>query len=107
MRRQAAVPFAETLRFAFAELRRQRLRSLLTGMSMTVAVAALIVVVTAALTGRDFVVSRIEGVGSNLIYAYYEAGGNVSPAEADYIDLADIDAVRDRLGASSKPPRAS
>ena len=98
MRRQAAVPFAETLRFAFAELRRQRLRSLLTGMSMTVAVAALIVVVTAALTGRDFVVSRIEGVGSNLIYAYYEAGGNVSPAEADYIDLADIDAVRDRLG---------
>ena len=79
MRRQAAVPFAETLRFAFAELRRQRLRSLLTGMSMTVAVAALIVVVTAALTGRDFVVSRIEGVGSNLIYAYYEAGGNVSP----------------------------
>ncbi len=98
MRRQGAVPFAETLRFALAELRRQRLRSLLTGLSMTVAVASLIVVVTAALTGRDFVISRIEGVGSNLIYAYYEAGGNVSPAEADYIDLADIDAVRDRLG---------
>lgn len=98
MRRRGAVPFAETLRFAFAELRRQRLRSLLTGMSMAAAVAALIIVAAAALTGRDFVVSRIEGVGSNLIYAYYEAGGNVSPAEADYIDLADIDAVRERLG---------
>lgn len=98
MRRRGAVPFAATLRFAFAELRRQRLRSLLTGMSMAAAVAALIIVAAAALTGRDFVVSRIEGVGSNLIYAYYEAGGNVSPAEADYIDLADIDAVRERLG---------
>ena len=98
MRRRGAVPFAATLRFAFAELRRQRLRSLLTGMSMAAAVAALIVVAAAALTGRDFVVSRIEGVGSNLIYAYYEAGGNVSPAKADYIDLADIDAVRERLG---------
>lgn len=97
MRRRRAVPLAATLRFAFAELRRQRLRSLLTGMSMAAAAAALIVVVSAALTGRDFVVSRIEGVGSNLIYAYYEAGGNVSPAEADYIDLADIDAVRERL----------
>ncbi len=98
MRPQGAIPLSETLRFAFAELRRQRLRSLLTGMSMTVAVASLIIVVTVALTGRDFVVARIEGVGSNLIYAYYEAGGNVSLAEADYIDLADIDAVRDRLG---------
>ncbi len=98
MRLPRNVPLVEALRFALAELRRQRLRSLLTGLSMTIAVASLILVVTVALTGRDFVVSQIEGVGSNLIYAYYEAGGNVSPAEADYIDLADIDAVRARLG---------
>lgn len=98
MRLRGTLSLLETLRFVFAELRRQRLRSLLTGMSMAIAVTSLIVVVTVALTGREFVVSRIEGVGSNLIYAYYEAGGNVSPAEADYIDLADIDAVRDRLG---------
>ena len=31
-------------------------------------------------------------------YAYYEAGGNVSVSEADYIDLADVDAVREQLG---------
>ena len=31
-------------------------------------------------------------------FAYYEAGGNVSVSEADYIDLADVDAVRGQLG---------
>ncbi len=97
MRSHRTISLGETFRLAFAELRRQRLRSLLTGMSMMIAVASLIIVVTVALTGREFVVAQIEGVGSNLIYAYYEAGGNVSAAEADYIDLADIDAVRDRL----------
>jgi len=37
-------------------------------------------------------------VGANLIYAYYEAGGNVSEAEADYITLDDLEAVKFQLG---------
>ena len=52
-----------------------KLRSLLTGFNMAVAVAAVILVVTVAFTGSEFVMSQIEGVGSNLVYAYYEAGG--------------------------------
>ena len=73
-------------------------RTLLTSLSMVIGNAAVIVVVSVALTGRDFVVQQIEGVGSNLIYAYYEAGGNVSEAEADYITLDDLEAVKLQLG---------
>ncbi len=65
---------------------------------MVVANASVILVVSTALTGRDFVVKQIQGVGSNLVYAYYEAGGNVSESEADYITRADVEAVRRQLG---------
>ncbi len=75
-----------------------RLRSLLTASSMAAAVVAVVLVATVAATGSDFVLAQIEGVGSNLVYAYYEAGGNVSASEADYIDWADVAAVRNRLG---------
>lgn len=79
-------------------LRAQRLRSMLTAASMAAAVASVVLVATVAATGSEFVLAQIQGVGSNLVYAYYEAGGNVSDSEADYIDLADVEAVRVRLG---------
>lgn len=88
----------EAARFAWSALGQHRTRSLLTGLSMLIANAAVIITVSLALAGRDFVIAQIEGVGSNLIYAYYEAGSNVSAAEADYINLADVAAVEQRLG---------
>jgi putative ABC transport system permease protein len=83
--------------FALSALWAHKTRSALTGLSMVIANASVIVVVSVALAGRDFVVHLIEGVGANLIYAYYEAGGNVSTSEADYINLADLDAVKTQL----------
>ncbi len=90
--------FRDAVRFAVASIRAHRTRSLLTALSMVVANASVILAVSTALTGRDFVVKQIQGVGSNLVYAYYEAGGNVSESEADYITLADVEAVRRQLG---------
>ncbi len=88
----------ETINIALHALWSNKLRTALTGLSMLIANASVITVVSVALAGRDFVIRQIEGVGSNLIYAYYEAGGNVSAAEADYITLADLGAIRSRLG---------
>ena len=99
MTRHRTSPYSYTARSALEAIVAHRLRSALTGCSMTVAVAGVVLVATVAATGSDFVIAQIEGVGSNLIYAYYEAGGNVSAADADYIDLADVEAVRDRLGS--------
>ena len=98
MRPKASLAYREIARAACMALRAQRLRSALTASSMAAAVAAVVLVATVAESGSAFVLGQIRGVGSNLVYAYYEAGGNVSAAEADYIDLADVEAVRARLG---------
>ena len=95
---KASLAYSEIARAAWGALRAQRLRSLLTALSMAAAVAAVVLVATVAESGSEFVLAQIQGVGSNLVYAYYEAGGNVSASEADYIDLSDVEAVRGRLG---------
>lgn len=92
----------EIAKSALDTLRAHPLRAALTAASMSAAVAAVALVATVAATGSAFVLGQIEGVGSNLVYAYYEPGGNVSASEADYIDLGDVDAVRARLGPLAK-----
>ena len=96
---KVSLAYREIALASLRALRAQRLRSALTAASMAAAVAAVVLVATVAATGSQFVLAQIQGVGSNLVYAYYEAGGNVSDSEADYIDLADVEAVRLRLGA--------
>ena len=96
---KVALAYREIALASLRALRAQSLRSALTAGSMAAAVAAVVLVATVAATGSEFVLAQIQGVGSNLVYAYYEAGGNVSDSEADYIDLADVEAVRLRLGA--------
>ena len=99
MNAREALPLRDLVAQAFESLRTQRLRFALTAASMAAAVAAVILVATVAATGSGFVLSQIEGVGSNLVYAYYEAGGNVSATESDYVNLADVEAIRARLGS--------
>ena len=96
---RATLQLPDLVAQAFESLRARSLRTALTAASMAAAVAAVILVATVAATGSEFVLAQIEGVGSNLVYAYYEAGGNVSPAESDYVSLADVEAVRSRLGS--------
>ncbi|HYM13057.1 MAG TPA: ABC transporter permease [Bryobacterales bacterium] len=88
----------DSIRFALSALWAHKLRAILTGLGMTIGNASVIIVVTVALTGRAFVLRLVEGVGSNLIYAYYEPGGNAGSSQADYINLDDVNAVRRELG---------
>ena len=85
----------ESLRFSAQALRANPIRSLLTGLGMVIGTASVILVVTISLTSRDYILEQIEGIGSNIIFAYYVNGGpTVVTADADYVKLADIDAVR-------------
>jgi len=90
----------ESLRFSVQALRANPIRSLLTGLGMVIGTASVILVVTISLTSRDYILQQIEGVGSNIIYAYYVSSGpTVITADADYVKLADIDAVRQNLAS--------
>lgn len=99
---RAPLQHGQIVRTALGALRARPLRSALTAGSMAAAVAGVILVAAIGATGARFVLAQIEGVGSNLVYAYYEAGGNVSASEADYIDMDDVEAVRSRLGGMAE-----
>ena len=90
--------FGEALRFSLQALRANPFRSLLTGLGMAIGTASVILVVTISLTSRDYILEQVEGIGSNIIYGYYVSAGPDSPAaDADYVKMADVDAIRSDL----------
>jgi putative ABC transport system permease protein len=90
----------EALRSSVQALRSNPGRSFLTGLGMVIGTASVILVVTISLTSRDYILEQVEGVGSNIIFAYYSTSGpDTAIADADYVKLADVDAIRQELSA--------
>ena len=88
---------AEALRFSAQALRANPVRSVLTGLGMVIGTASVILVVTISLTSRDYILEQVEGIGSNMIFAYYVSGGSTAAADADYIKMSDVEAIRREL----------
>ena len=88
---------AEAFRFALDSLLVNRMRALLTGLGMVIGTASVILVATIALTGRDYILAQIEGVGSNMIYASYEADLSKNQSLSDFLTLDDLEAVRAQI----------
>src|SRR5690242_562451 len=89
----------ESLKFSAQALRANPIRSILTALGMVIGVASVILVVTISLTSRDYILQQIEGIGSNIVFAYYAPGGQASiKADADFVKVADVEAVRQQLG---------
>src|SRR5512140_2463945 len=90
--------FGESLRFSAQALRANPIRSLLTGLGMVIGTASVILVVTISLTSRDYILEQVQGVGSNIIFAYFATAGPTSPtADADYVKMTDVIAIREEL----------
>ena len=91
--------FGEALRFSFQALRGNPVRSLLTCLGMMIGNASVILVVTISQTSQDYILEQIRGLGSNMIYAYYETGSHAeTKSAADFIKQADVNTVRAELG---------
>jgi len=92
--------FGEALKFSVQALRANPVRSLLTCLGMMIGNASVILVVTISQTSQDYILEQIKGIGSNMIYAYYETGSQAeSKSQADFIKQADVEAVRRELGS--------
>lgn len=90
----------EALRFSYQSLKANKIRTLLTALGLVIGNASVILVVTISLTSRDYILDQIRGIGSNLVYANYEAGSQTATqVEADFVKLADVEAVRQQLGS--------
>src|ERR1039458_5625742 len=87
----------EALRFSTQALRANPVRSLLTALGMVIGTASVILVVTISLTSRDYFLEQIEGIGSNIVFAYCVTGPSSVAADADFIKMADVEAMRQEL----------
>jgi putative ABC transport system permease protein len=87
----------EALNFSAQALRANPFRSFLTGIGMVIGTASVILVVTISLTSRDYILEQVQGIGSNIIFAYYANAGGSSVADADYVKMADVQAIRQNL----------
>jgi putative ABC transport system permease protein len=93
------VHFGEALRFSFQALRANPVRSFLTCLGMMIGNASVILVVTISQTSQDYILEQIRGLGSNMIYAFYETGSHAdTKSAADFIKQADVNVVRTELG---------
>ncbi len=89
----------EALRFSFHALRANKIRTFLTALGLVIGNASVILVVTISLTSQDYILDEIRGIGSNLIYANYEAGSQTATqVEGDYVKLTDMEAIRRQVG---------
>src|SRR5436190_16905758 len=84
----------EIVNFAYDTFCSNKVRFALTALGMVIGTASLILVVTIGMTGKQYVLSQIQAIGANLIFAEYEGGAqritNITP---DPLTIDDMNAV--------------
>src|SRR5258705_1043733 len=82
---------------ALTALSANTLKTSLTTLGVVIGSASIVLVVSASLTGKRYIVEQIEAVGANLVYAERVKSSSEQDqvmALADEMTLADLDAVR-------------
>ncbi|MGA2003815.1 MAG: ABC transporter permease, partial [Terriglobales bacterium] len=92
--RRPRLVFSEIFSFAFDTFRSNKVRFLLTALGMMIGTASLILVATIGLTGKQYVLSLIQGIGTNMVEAEYQAGDHVGDAGLDDLTMDDMRAVQ-------------
>jgi putative ABC transport system permease protein len=101
------LPIREILLTATAALGRNWGRAVLTSLGMVVGTACLVLVVVAGISGRNYTLDQIRGVGTNLISVYQEAADAMltSYALEDRLNNGDLNAIRSQVpGVRSAAP---
>jgi len=90
--------FSEILNFAYETFCSNKLRFMLTTLGMVIGTASLILVVTIGLTGKQYVLNQIQGIGSNIIFAEYEGGAQrISNTAPDELTIDDMKAAQEQI----------
>ena len=87
----------ETWQVAFEALWSNKLRAFLTTLGVIIGSTCIVLVVTVAVTGQQYVVGQIEGVGSNLVYANYDVNPQQAVVKSDELTVDDMNAVKAQL----------
>jgi putative ABC transport system permease protein len=87
----------EIVSFAYDTFCSNKVRFILTALGMVIGTASLILVVTIGMTGRQYVLSQIQAIGANLIYAQYQGAPHISQSTPDPLTIDDVEAVRNQI----------
>ena len=90
----------ENMRIAIFSIKTNIMRSLLTMLGIIIGVASVIAVVTVGNGGRDYIISMLSSMGSNIITITVKS--DASPGEM--ISNADIKALKKLDGVKGVPP---
>jgi len=85
----------DNIRFAWWALSTDKVKAALTMLGVMIGSAAIVLVVTIGIIGRDYVMSLIEGIGTNLVYAALDRSGRTTPQ--DELTIDDLDAIRTQI----------
>jgi putative ABC transport system permease protein len=94
-----SMAFGENFSQAFAAFRADKVRAIMTALGMVIGTSALILVVTIALSGKQYVLAQIENIGTNLVWAEYEGVVNASSNATfrDYLTYDDMIAAEQQV----------
>jgi putative ABC transport system permease protein len=97
---RSTVAFRETLSLAFDSFRASKTRFLLTMLGMVIGSASIILVATVGLTGKQYALDTISGLGPNKVEMQYSGGVVMGPDNVgtpDFMTLEDMHAVDDQV----------
>jgi putative ABC transport system permease protein len=82
---------SEIAKIAIESFRSAKVRFVLTALGMVIGTASLILVVAISATGRQYILSEIQGIGTNLVELEYAGGGSgaVTNIQSDFLTYED------------------
>src|SRR2546426_2070284 len=96
----------EIVNFAYDTFCSNKVRFALTALGMMIGTASLILVVTIGMTGKQYVLSQIQAIGANMIYAEYSGGADrITATTPDPLTIDDLRAIREQVhGVTAASP---
>jgi putative ABC transport system permease protein len=95
--RRFTIGLGEILNFAYDAFCSNKLQFTLTALAMAVGTASVILVATIGLTGKQYILRQLQSIGTNMIYADYESGGQRIDSTLDPMTVDDIQAIRQQV----------
>jgi putative ABC transport system permease protein len=98
IRSTKSIAFREIVLLAIDSFRLNQIRFALTALGMVIGTASLILVVTIGLSGRRYVLTSIQNIGTNLVWAEYAGLSDASiESVRDYLTVDDMRAVEQQV----------
>jgi putative ABC transport system permease protein len=88
-RQSPKMAYGEIVTFAYDTFCSDKVRFALTALGMVVGTASLILVVTIAMTGKNYVLEQIQGIGVNMVVVEYQGGEHGT----DFLTIDDMHGV--------------